>query len=152
MEIVEDKINLNPSLHSTFSTMLRARLALSAEDPNVAGFKSVVCYRTGLDVSTDSNLRAEEWALHHACNRIVSTPNVSLRLADKPSNDLVVRVTLEVAAKHNKPGMVHSTFSWTIPYDSPFLMLLPTLQYSFTRALAMRISRLPARAQPTYNR
>ena len=93
-----------------FSATLRARLMASAEDPNMAGFKSVVCYRTGLDVSTVSNFIAESRALYAALGRFLSNTNVPLRLADKPLNDLVVRTTLEVAAEHSKPGMDLSVF------------------------------------------
>jgi hypothetical protein len=85
-------------------------LVASAEDPNVAGFKSVVCYRTGLDVSTVPDPSAEFGALYDACRRFQSDTNVPLRLALKPLNDLVVRTTLEVAAEHSKPGTDLSIF------------------------------------------
>ncbi len=89
-----------------FSVTLRERLVDSAKDPDVAGFKSVVCYRTGLDVATVSDPPAEIAALRCAYERFRESTDESLRLADKPLNDLVVRTTLEVAAEHGKPGMV----------------------------------------------
>jgi hypothetical protein len=87
-----------------FSVTLRERLVDSAKDPDVAGFKSVVCYRTGLDVATVSDPPAEIAALRYAYERFRESTDESLRLADKPLNDLVVRTTLEVAAEHGKPG------------------------------------------------
>jgi hypothetical protein len=96
--------------HATFSATLRARLMASAEDPNVAGFKSVVCYRTGLGVSTVPDTFVEAEALYDACWCFQSDTDVPLRLAHKPLNDFVVRTTLEVAAEHSKPGMDVSDF------------------------------------------
>jgi len=107
-----------------FSETLRERLEASAKDSNVAGFKSVVCYRTGLDVSTFPNPSAEISALmrifEHLSDQTRSNQHlhyqtqsaVPLRLADKPLNDLVVRTTLEVAAEYNKPGIFPFFFSW----------------------------------------
>lgn len=97
------------TLFKTFSEKLRERLEANAKDSNVAGFKSVVCYRTGLEVSTVPNRSAEASALFDTFNHFQL--NVSLRLANKPLNDLVVRTTLEIAAEYNKPGMVPYFFS-----------------------------------------
>jgi len=80
----------------------------SAKDPDVAGFKSVVCYRTGLDVATVSDPPAEIAALRYAYERFRESTDEPLRLADKPLNDLVVRATLEVAAEHRKPVQFHT--------------------------------------------
>lgn len=68
----------------------------------MAGFKSVVCYRTGLDVDVASNVPAELEALRIVCGQ---RANVPVRLKQKALNDYVVRMTLEVAADHNKPGI-----------------------------------------------
>ncbi|KAI0286499.1 amidohydrolase 2 [Russula brevipes] len=94
---------------ASFSATLRARLAAAANDPNVAGFKSVVCYRTGLDVSATPDPASESAALSAAYGYFQPGPgNAPLRLADKPLNDLVVRTTLEVAAEHDKPVQFHT--------------------------------------------
>ncbi|KAI9439464.1 amidohydrolase 2 [Russula earlei] len=93
----------------TFSATLRALLEASAEDPSVAGFKSVVCYRTGLDVSAVPDPVAELLALRVSHESFRSrTSDGPLRLADKALNDLVVRVTLEVAAEHGIPVQFHT--------------------------------------------
>ena len=104
MEIFKTGHRLSPdTLLTNFLLTIRERLAANAKDPSVAGFKSVVCYRTGLDVSTVPDPAAEATALFDACQHF--QPDVPLRLANKPLNDLVVRTTLEVAAEYNKPGM-----------------------------------------------
>ena len=77
----------------------------SADDPTVAGFKSVVCYRTGLDVNVASNVPAEIEALRSAYGQFRLRANGLVRLKQKALNDFVVRMTLEVAEKHNKPGI-----------------------------------------------
>jgi hypothetical protein len=147
----------DPNLLANFSATLRMRLVASAEDPNVAGFKSVVCYRTGLDVSAVPDPPAEAAALYAACERFLPNTNVPLRLADKPLNDLVVRMTLEVAAEYSKPGTNLPVFllfgrSRATRLDYPFLIPPSTLQCSSIRVLATRISRLRVRVPPTCSR
>jgi hypothetical protein len=90
--------------------VLRARLEATAKDPDVAGFKSVVCYRTGLDVSIVPNSTAEVEALHITSLRFGVGTNTPLRLENKALNDLVVRTTIEVAGEHGKPGMMLFVF------------------------------------------
>jgi hypothetical protein len=101
-------------LLNRFSAVLRAHLVERAKDPDVAGFKSVVCYRTGLDVSIVSESAAEIEALRSVSGRF--SLDVPLRLEDKPLNDLVVRTVVEVAAEHNKPGMIPFGFIVTQCY------------------------------------
>ncbi len=94
-----------------FAVMLHTRLKASAGDPNVAGFKSIVCYRTGLDVDVVPNVPAEIEALRGVFGRFRSgAKNIPLRLENKPLNDFVIRMTLEVAAEHNKPGVAFFIF------------------------------------------
>ena len=85
-----------------FQTQLRVRLEESAVDPDVVGFKSIVCYRTGLDVQTSHTQLDYFKALEEVFQtyRLLGT----IRLAKKPLNDYVVAVTLEVAAEYKKPG------------------------------------------------
>lgn len=126
-----------------FSEKLRDRLEANAKDSNVAGFKSVVCYRTGLEVSTVPNRSMEASALFDTFSQ--SRSNVPLRLANKPLNDLVVRTTLEIAAEYNKPGMIPfflflATTQCPLLIPSTCILSLP-LQYSSTQVLVTRISR-----------
>jgi hypothetical protein len=126
-----------PDMRQTFSSTLRERLVQCAEDPNVVGFKSVVCYRTGLDVSTVPDPAAEVEVLCGAYENFRSRTDVPLRLASKPLNDLVVRTTLEVAAERSKPGIL-SRFAFS--FHPHFSDALPLFQCSFIQALVTRIS------------
>jgi hypothetical protein len=64
-------------------------LKANAGNPSVAGFKSVVCYRTGLDVDAAPNVPAEIEALRGAYGqfRLRANVPVRLRLKQKPLND-----------------------------------------------------------------
>ncbi|KAH9029232.1 amidohydrolase 2 [Lactarius pseudohatsudake] len=83
------------------------RFAVLLHTPWLA-FKSVVCYRTGLDVDVASNVPAEIEALRGAYGQFRLRANVPVRLENKPLNDFVVRMTLEIAAEHNKPVQFHT--------------------------------------------
>ena len=94
----------------------------------MAGFKSVVCYRTGLDVSAVPNRPAVIAAMNGVYQRFRSKrKNEPLRLADKPLNDLVVRKTVKIAAQYNKPGMVLLFFPYYCPQNAQheILFLMP---------------------------
>lgn len=101
---------------------LQLTLSANGADPEVAGFKSIVCYRTGMDVSVtggdESKLRAlrEIWATYKTTGKV--------RLAHKALNDEVVRVALRVAGEWGKPGIetyclvysgIQQSYS-TVPY------------------------------------
>lgn len=91
------------ALLSSFSSEFDRTITGEAKSEDVAGFKSVACYRTGLDVSPiPASLEEIEEALMVAMKRYIATGK--LRLADKAFNDYLVRVTMEVAGKYSKPG------------------------------------------------
>ena len=78
-----------------------------AKDPNVAGFKSVVCYRTGLDVSIIPNHPEVFTAMGDVLRHFRSKgKNEPFRWANKPLNDLVVCKTVKIAAWYSKPSIV----------------------------------------------
>ena len=95
-------LSFSVALLTGFIDTLRKRLVASAKDPSVAGFKSVICYRTGLDVSAVPDPAAEAAALFSIDKPLQS--NVPLQLADKPLDDLVVRTTLEVVFSSESLG------------------------------------------------
>lgn len=78
----------------------------SAIDPEVVAFKSIACYRTGLDISTfDRNTTQEvEKAFNLVMQDYQKTGNGKIRLAHKAFNDHFVRITMTIAGKHDKPG------------------------------------------------
>ncbi|EPQ55775.1 hypothetical protein GLOTRDRAFT_121229 [Gloeophyllum trabeum ATCC 11539] len=95
-----------PTLLETFAAKLTASIQASADDPEVVGFKSVACYRTGLDVATSCTQEDIEAALASCLSRYATISK--LRLDDKHLNDYVVRATLEIAGKCNKPVQFHT--------------------------------------------
>jgi Amidohydrolase len=76
-------------------------LELCGRDPDVVGFKSIVCYRTGLDVSLGSP-HTEHWK--EFAERWIGQSVSNLRLEQKEFNDWIVCLTMKIAAKYQKPG------------------------------------------------
>ncbi|KAL3487173.1 hypothetical protein BJX62DRAFT_10599 [Aspergillus germanicus] len=100
------------ALWERFSRHFSARISEAITDSAVVGFKSVICYRTGLDVqATDGE---DTKPLLQSFARTISAATVSTpRVEDKPLNDWLVRQTLNLlkAAKTtqpNKPLQLHT--------------------------------------------
>ena len=93
-----------PTYCGMFIDRLTAAIQAAANDPEVVGFKSIVCYRTGLDVSPNVYADDTERTLMMVVLRYEMTKK--LRLADKPLNDMIVVTTLRIAAQCGKPGML----------------------------------------------
>lgn len=89
-------------LFGNFRKSLVESLEKSAADQDVVGFKSIVCYRTGMDVALYNSTTGKEQALLELFDVYMETG--SLRLKHKPLNDEVVRIALDIAGNHNKPG------------------------------------------------
>ncbi|KAH9477060.1 Protein fluG [Psilocybe cubensis] len=89
-----------------FEKTLQESLKTSAEQQDVVGFKSIVCYRTGMNVSvygSDSEKRealAQVYATYKESGKI--------RLQHKPLNDQVVRIALTVAGRYKLPVQFHT--------------------------------------------
>jgi hypothetical protein len=79
-----------------------ARLESEAEDPALVAFKSVIAYRTGLDVENPPS---------EHCARIYPSWRddqfEETRLLAKPIRDRLLRRTLEVARRHDRPVHIH---------------------------------------------
>ena len=103
-------------------------LELCGRDPDVVGFKSIICYRTGLDVSLGTPL-TEHWG--EFAERWIGQNVSKLRLDQKEFNDWVVCLTMKIAAKYQKPGMLTELIVNVT--NSP-------LQYSFTQASVIMTS------------
>ena len=97
----------DPNVFESFSSALRTTLRDLARDPAVAGFKSVVGYRTGLNVNPNSD------DIPDVKRGIVDTVSSwrekaegsdVLRLTHKALNDFVVCTMLSIATEFNKPG------------------------------------------------
>lgn len=85
----------------------------------MAGFKSIACYRTGLDVSPEQlPLENIELSLMGAMRKFEASERKKLRLEEKVFNDYLVRLTMEVAGKHGKPGTFNAKDTYTSLIDS----------------------------------
>ncbi|KAJ7449637.1 amidohydrolase 2 [Mycena latifolia] len=95
------------SIFNSFNAILKDSLTESATDGNVVAFKSIACYRTGLDVLPAAESEDDIIAcLEDALKTLKDTGTI--RLAHKALNDHIVRMTLEVAGKHQKPVQFHT--------------------------------------------
>jgi len=88
-----------------FDDIFRRDLDLQISLPNVVAFKSIVCYRTGLQISTKPLNVQEVSDVELELSRLytVFQSQRAIRLQYKPFNDHIVRIALEMAAKHDKP-------------------------------------------------
>ena len=84
------------SLLQTFEKELADALAGYGADPEVVGFKSIACYRTGLDVApAPEKIGVLERAVMTLI--LVYAARRTLRLADKALNDYVVHAAMRAA-------------------------------------------------------
>lgn len=109
-------------MFEAFYSALDTTLRNLARDPVVVGFKTVVGYRTGLDINVNhsdlSGIERGIIATISSWKKKAGEPDV-LRLAEKALNDFVVCTALSIAMEFNKPGkhsltliQDHSTSEW----------------------------------------
>lgn len=82
--------------------ILTASIVASNEDREVVAFKSVICYRTGLNISTASPPAALRASMLEVLAMFRTTGTI--RLASKALNDHVVRTLLQLTEESGKPG------------------------------------------------
>jgi hypothetical protein len=92
---------------SIFESRLIDHLTTLAAHPDVVGFKSIVCYRTGLDVSLGSSNEAKRVAINELWHTYLAEHG-RIRLAHKALNDEVVRIALGVAGEKGLPVQFHT--------------------------------------------
>ncbi|CAI6338864.1 unnamed protein product [Periconia digitata] len=99
----------------TFTEEFEREIIQSVQDPSVAGFKSVICYRSGLDIEPDYQQAAQEVA--YPFERYVERclTKKKFRINRKPLNDYLVLRTLEVLSEQlthpeafSKPFQLHT--------------------------------------------
>ncbi|MBK1986770.1 amidohydrolase family protein [Sphaerospermopsis aphanizomenoides BCCUSP55] len=90
-----------------FETFLTAFLQeIDPPSPEVVAFKSIVCYRTGLDIRPVETAVAAA----HFDDIKRQQSNQSLRLNDKPLIDFLFQQALIIAAKYKIPVQLHTGF------------------------------------------
>lgn len=80
----------------------------SARDPDVVGFKSAICYRTGLDIAVTIKERLDsrvEYFLDYITN---GKTTGDWRLASKPLNDMVTNLAVQISGQYGKPIQFHT--------------------------------------------
>lgn len=90
-------------LLTKFERTLQEHLTALAGHEDVVGFKSIVCYRTGLNVSLFSG-KADKVLVMKSLRESYRLNDGQIRLAGKSLNDEVVRIALYVAGEQGIPG------------------------------------------------
>ncbi|KAI0351678.1 hypothetical protein OH77DRAFT_1429514 [Trametes cingulata] len=101
---------LSPSnLLGVFLANFETALISAAQDSAVAGFKSIACYRTGLNVAIVSSLE-ENIAVEQLLTKLtlIYMSSRTLRLEHKDLNDYIVNVTMKIAGAAGKPVQFHT--------------------------------------------
>lgn len=79
---------------TTFKQKFRLAITELANDPQVYGFKSVICYRTGLDIEPTAEPLLLEDAWHRFLRTVLKRPVT--RIQFKEINDELVRIVCEI--------------------------------------------------------
>ena len=95
-----------PDFHE-FLSQLRAELETHGQDNAVVGFKSVICYRTGLEVlpvtiSTWEDKGNEQ--LQQIFDEHQRSPETKVRIVHLALNESILLTTLDIAGRCGKPG------------------------------------------------
>jgi hypothetical protein len=91
-----------------FTELFLRSLVQCAKDPDVVGFKSVVCYRTGLDISFTAKDKMEsksESFIEYLTN---ANKTGSFRLEKKTLNDMICNLALHVSGEYRIPIQFHT--------------------------------------------
>jgi hypothetical protein len=105
LQISSSERKAGESVWNNFRQRFQDALAEAMDDPNVVGFKSVVCYRTGLDVDPYSS---DDTTLAGSLIRTLDsgTTRSGFRVEDKPLCDWLVQQTLKAISFKKKAGVV----------------------------------------------
>ncbi|KAJ5377513.1 uncharacterized protein N7496_004922, partial [Penicillium cataractarum] len=104
-DIMGEERKPGESVWITFRAKFLDALERAMDDPAVVGFKSVICYRTGLDVdpySLDEDLLTA--SLHRTLDS--GTRRSGYRIEEKPLNDWLVQQTLKIITFRKRAGVV----------------------------------------------
>eukprot|EP01135_Chromosphaera_perkinsii_P005770 Nk52_evm13s360 gene=Nk52_evmTU13s360 len=82
---------------------------VSNPPPNVVGFKSIICYRSGLEIDPQVSSLDAQFGLDSTLKEF-KAGNGPLRLANKNVLDYFFCITLRVASKLNLPVQLHTGF------------------------------------------
>jgi Amidohydrolase len=80
----------------------------AARDPDIVGFKSVICYRTGLDIEVTLRSRLDSRADAFVEYFTNGKQTGNWRLNSKPLNDMVTNIAVQISGEYNKPIQFHT--------------------------------------------
>lgn len=109
------KAKFLPDIWVEFTDDFEREIQEAVQDPEVAGFKTVICYRAGLDIEPDYEIAAT--AVGHPFERYVKScvRKRNYRIERKPLNDYLVLRTLEILSERlphsdslSKPLQLHT--------------------------------------------
>ncbi|KAK0236913.1 amidohydrolase 2 [Armillaria nabsnona] len=109
-----------PMTLDKFTKELQNSLSVSAASEDVVAFKSIACYRTGLNIATCNSEQEISDCFVMANKKYLADGKI--RLAYKALNDHIVRVALEIAGEHNIPVQFHTGLGdndITLAFSSP---------------------------------
>jgi Amidohydrolase len=93
---------------SKFIRLYLQELVRAARDPEVVGFKSVICYRTGLDVTVTLKQRLDSNSEYFIEYIEKANKSGSFRLSSKPLNDVVANIACQISGEYGKPIQFHT--------------------------------------------
>ena len=84
------------------------RLVDEARDPVVVGFKSIICYRTGLDIDVTIKERLDSKTEPFVAYFTAGKKTGNWRLEVKALNDMVTNLACQVSGQYGKPIQFHT--------------------------------------------
>ncbi|KAJ6114906.1 hypothetical protein N7486_000684 [Penicillium sp. IBT 16267x] len=105
VELMSTERQEGQTVWGLFRQQFLEKLSHAMDHPAVVGFKSVVCYRTGLDVDPHT---PDEDLLTLSLHRILDsgTRRSGYRIEEKPLNDWLVQQTLKLITWKKRAGIV----------------------------------------------
>jgi Amidohydrolase len=91
-----------------FVQLYLKQLTEEARDPDVVGFKSVICYRTGLDIDITMKERLDSRAEVFLEYIVNGRKTGNWRLASKPLNDMISNLACQISGQYGKPIQFHT--------------------------------------------
>ncbi|RHZ52886.1 hypothetical protein Glove_456g18 [Diversispora epigaea] len=111
-DLVESVTHTDEEVKINFSTLLRNELRSLANSELVVAFKSIVAYRSGLNVDCDIHNEKVATALTEHIKASAASPvkNIISKLFDKILIDYILTVAIEIAIETDIPIQFHTGF------------------------------------------
>lgn len=104
----ENDTNLMTEHFNTYISTFTSSIEAHCHDPEVVGFKSIACYRGGLDIRPDVSEEEALGIFTSAVHEFVASGKEGFRLNHGILNDFLLCEALKLAGKYDKPGMYNT--------------------------------------------